>query len=480
MLSSPTDLEELISLAPEWEPVARSLSEGGQATRLLDLFNRLGAKALYLKALDLGEERGRFLVLARDCYFQAHLSKMLQSNQNLRRFWAQRKLSAEEQRLQAISFAGELSQKMEGVLIKHLNHNAEDGFKVLLPAYMQRAVQNAVVDYIRQEWSWERQTLQDMYLDPEQEDPRSNIAADVKDAPEHMALSNEQVGQLNQFRTELEEMLADPSYPADALAVIDCMFGLGLTKHSIAGSQMTMRECCDKLAIAGETQARRIARCQVLYDKALDLIRQRIREKLPGIVDAWQGELNVNCASRRELSQQLELTEGEVERLIKNRQYYYLKELVERAVIKPQRLPDIEKRGAVAAFVPVDLNSSTVRDLIDILGLPKDLAQKLASERPYKAIEELSARGLTEPALVDQLVKKGAVLKTTVADSKRIDLNRAELSDIVAAGVNDELAKQVTKGRPFVTWSELEDFLGCDPACWSVLRQKFCLGLTSA
>lgn len=479
MLTTPTELQELLQLAPEWEPILRSLASEGQV-KLIDFCNRLGAKSLYLKALDLGEERGRFLVLARDGYFQPHLAKMLQSNQNLRRFWAQRRLSADEQRQQVTSFSGELAHKMEGVLIKQLNQNAEDGFKVLLPAYLQRAVQNAVVDYIRQEWGWERQTLQDSYLDPEQDDPRQNVADDISQAPENVALSHEQVTQLNQLRTELKAMLAEPSGAKDAFYVIDCMFGMGLTEHSKPGEEMTMRECCDKLKIAGETQARKIARCQVLLDKGLDLIRQRIREKLPTIVEAWQGELNVNSASRRELTQQLGLTEGEVERLIRGRQYHLLQELADSDVVKAKRLPEIAEKGAVAAFIPIDINSATVRDLMDILGASKQTAQRLASERPFASLTELVSRGLSDQSELDLLVKRGAVLRTKVSDSKRIDLNRADIADFTTAGVVDATAKLLLRGRPFLTWSELEDFLGCEPATWAVLRQKFCLGLTPA
>ncbi len=479
MLSTPTELQAILQLAPEWAPVATSAAEEG-GLNIFAFCNRLGAKALYLKAAALEEKRATFLSLLRDAYLRDHLSKMLQSNQNLRRFWSQRRLSAEEQRLHIISFTEELTQKMEAVLIKHLNQRSDDGFKVLLPAYLQRAVQNAAVDYIRQEWSWEKHTLQDMHLDPDQEDPRQNVADDAGHAPENLALSKEQVTHLNQLRRELSAMITDTSYPQEALTVIDCLFGLGLTGESAFGEEMTMRECCDKLNIFGETQARRIARCQVFLDKGLELVRQRLREKLPSIVDAWQGELNVNCASRRELTQQIELTEGEIERLIKNRQFSCLQELVTFDVLKPKRLAEIAEKGAVAAFVPVDLNSATVRDLMDILSLPKPTAKRLASERPFLHLNELVARGLISEGTLEQLVARGALVRRRVADRKRLDLNRVDISELTAAGLAEPQAKRIARGRPFLTWVDLEEFLCCDQSTLSVLRQKFCLGLTPA
>lgn len=476
MLSLSTEVNELLSIAPEWEPVLKSAADEGQ-TRLFELLGRLGARAIYLKAISLTELRGRFLALIRDGYYHPLFEKMLQSNQNLRRFWAQRRVSAAEQRQHVLSLASDLSLKLEGVLARQLDRSAEDGYRVLLPAYLQRAVQNAAVDYIRQEWAWERQTLHDLNLDPNQEDPRQNVAEDLRHAPENLALSNEQVSQLNQLRSQLEQMINDPSYPREALVVIDCLFGLGLSEHSRTGSEMTMRECCDRLKIAGETPARRIARCQVLMDKGLDLIRQRLREKLPGLTECWQGELNVNVASRRELSQQIGMTEGEIDRLIKHRQYHSLDELVGRDVVKKARLPELASKGAVAAFVPVDINKATVRDLMDILGLSREAAQRAAAERPFERLAELADRGLLKPDELEQIIRRGAVARRKAADARRLDLNRAERSDLTAHGVPEAAAALLIRGRPFLTWAELEDYLGCEPATWAILRQKFCLGL---
>jgi len=476
VLSSPTDIQDIVRIAPEWQAhILGSLSQG--KVRLPDVFNQIGAKEVFAKALSLDAERARFVTILRDGYYQPLLNKMLNANVNLRRFWGQRRVAPDEQRQQAVSFSVDLAQKMEGVLNKQLNARAEDGFKVLLPAYIQRAVHNAVVDYIRQEWGWERQTLQDLNLDPDGEDPRQNVADDVRYAPESQALSNEKVAQLNELRQRLTRMLADSSYPTEPLTVIDCMFGLGLTELSKPGEEMTMREVCDLLKLPGDTPARRIARCQVLLDKGMDIIRQDVRQNLKGLAESWQGSLNVNSASRRELSQQLGLTEGEVDRLVAGRQFREIKELVERAVLKAHRLPEIVEKGGVAAFVPVDLNGATVRDMVDILGLAKELAQKIASERPFSELPDLVARKIVDRAELDRLTARGAALKIKTADTRRIDLNGVEIEEVVAAGVPDGIATLIKKGRPFLTWSELEDFLGCDGPTWAILRQKFCLGL---
>jgi DNA uptake protein ComE-like DNA-binding protein len=489
VLTSSSAIEEILSLAPEWQPVLDSvrdsLNSGSKPkageVKLTDLFERLGAKALYLKASALTDKRPQFLLLLRDHYYQPMLARMLISSQHLRRFLAQRKQPLDVQKSQAISMAVELAQKLtqklETVLPGATAKGADDGFKVLLPAYAQRSVHNAVVDYIKEEWQWEKETLQDLNLDPEQEDPRQNTSADAKYGPEARILSKEQVGQLNQLRQELEAMLKDKNQPQEPLIVVDCMFGLGLTAKSKLEHELTMREVCDLLGIAGETQARKIARCQVLLDKGLDMIRGNIRKKLPGLAECWQTDINVNTASRRELSHQLGLTEGEVEKLITGRQYYDLNQLVENNVVKARRIEEIVKNGAVASFVPVDLNTCTTRDMIDILGLGKECAQKLTTGRPVADFDEALKMGLLDKASLQSAVDRGAVVKRPVGHVSRLDINHASGESLTALGLNIEIVKKIERGRPFATWGELEEYLCPEEPQWQILRQKSCLSI---
>lgn len=477
MLSSATELQELLQLAPDWSAVYESVRQSTPAAGVTELLQRLGALAIYKKLAGAGDTRAKLGLIVRDHYFQALVTRMATVNPNLRRFWSQRRVDVQTQQAQARSFGMEVAQKLDGVLSRHLSQNAEDGHKVLLPAYMQRSVQNAVVDYIRQECDWERATLQDLNLDPEQEDPRQSTADDPRYMPENKAISAEQVQYLNQLREQISKLLKDDRAPQDALAVVDCIFGLGLTKHSQSGVEMTMREVCEKLSLAGDTQARKIARCQVLLDKGLDTVRTMVRQKMPGVAEFFQQEININTASRRELGHMLGLTEGEVDRLIVARQFYSLGDLVERNVLKSARVPEIRDRGAVAAFVPVDLNSATTRDLIDILQIPKDIAQKVASQRPFSKLADLTDKRVMDATLLQAIIERGCVLK--VATAQRIDLNRAAEDDVARMGLSTELVRRLMRGRPFTTWAELEEYLSCDASAWALLRQKCCLGLGS-
>lgn len=478
MLSSSTELRQVFEFAPEWEPLLKNW-DGAERLGMSEFLGRVGAKAIYLKALGLETKRDGFVRFLRDKYYLPLLQKMLLSNQNLRRFLSQRYRSADEQKSQSISMSVELAAKLESSLFKQLGLAAEDGFKVLLPPYIQRSVHNAVVDYIRLETTWERSTLQDVYLDPEQDDPRTSVADDLTYTPESLVTSGEQVKQLNQLRQHLLSMLQDKNIAREPLLVLDCMFGLGLTEYSVAGEELTMRECCEKLDIQAETMPRRIARCQVLLDKGLDMVRQRIYKQLPGVADCWQKGVNVNTASRRELSQLLGLTEGEVERLVKGRQFVAIDELVSQGVVKPARLPELVPKGATAVFVPVELNTACARDIMDILGLPKETVHKITQERPFQDLSEILVKRLITQEDLQLLVRRGAVVKAQTSAASRLDLNRATLEEITAFGIDQETATFISKFRPFTTWSELDEMLGSDHRFWTVLRQKFFLGIGS-
>lgn len=60
--------------------------------------------------------------------------------------------------------------------------------------------------------------------------------------------------------------------------------------------------------------------------------------------------------------------------------------------IKPIRLDDLRKNGAVAAFVPFDLNVCTTRGAIDILGVSKEIAHKLLRADPLLVLKKSSQK----------------------------------------------------------------------------------------
>jgi DNA uptake protein ComE-like DNA-binding protein len=164
-----------------------------------------------------------------------------------------------------------------------------------------------------------------------------------------------------------------------------------------------------------------------------------------------------------------------VDRLIANRQYYCLEDLVDKGVVKKDRLPEIGELGAVVAFIPVDLNSATRRDIIDITGCDKDAAKKLVDARPFSSLKELVEKRILDKAALDKLIANGAVLKVTETAQKRLSLNHASLEELSSLGLSQDQSARLLRARPFATWGELEDFLCVDSETWTLLRERSCL-----
>ena len=499
MPTTKDELKALLELVPDWSRHLTDATAGG-ATEILSNSNnaiasngqetvfrfleQLGPRDIYLAALNLGRAADPLLRTVRDHYLIKISSTILGRNPTLKRYFLERRVDKESQKHYVDSLAAELSMKLDEAIHKKLAAQDPDGFKVLLPAYIQSSGNNAVIDFVKLESSWEKTTLQDMSLDGEKEDPRETSADDTSRIPENMLLSKEKVQYLNQLRFKLEELFAAKSSSGKnaeinegnaSLFTIDCIFGLGLTTYSKCGSEMTMRECCDHLAIAGETQARKIARCQVLLDRGLDEIRQMVRQELPGIVEHRQHEININTASRRDLKHQLNLTEGEIERLIAIRQFLEMTKLVSASVIKQDKLQDLIDKGAAAFMVPVDLNSAPARDLIDILGITKESAKAVAEARPFNTVDEIVERKFMDRAALEKTLKNGAVLKA-VRQSRPTDINACVIQDLLKVGLDESSAKRILIGKPFRSWQELDEYACLPDEQWQLLRNTFFLG----
>jgi DNA uptake protein ComE-like DNA-binding protein len=489
MHATGNEFQQIVELAPEWQATVQSVVQQGTISSVIAgelgrstacayaVLEQIGAQSIFIKLSKTSHNHAQLLKFVRDNYLLVLATKMFKSNGALRHFFSERRLNLDDQKGQAMSMAVEMAMKLEQLLLRSLKEADSSGFKSLLPAYIQRSVNNAVLDYIKGESQWERQSVSESTEEGE-DDAITRTADDFEQIPESIALSGEKVHYLNELRLKLQSWYKTAEANDPSFAVIDCMFGLGLTAYSKPGKELTMRECCDVLKLEGETQARKIARCQVLLDRGMGKIRDLLRDELPGVVDCWQKEINVNVASRRDLNHQLDFTEGELERLVVNRQYVVLEQLVERAIVKAEKIPALKKKGAVAAFVPVDLNAATAREMTDIIGVPKDIAQKIVAARPLNGFQDLVKRKLvTESALVS-LKEKGAVLKSVdITEQKGSpDLNKIDQAQLVKNGVAKERAALIIRARPFSSWQELDQFLACDEVSWSHIRTNFSLG----
>ena len=155
------------------------------------MLQEVGATGIYQK-LSATDKRDALVKIVRDSYLLALCHKIFRSNGTIRRFFGERSLPADEQKSQVMSMAVDLAWKLEASLRKNLEANDPKGFKVLLPAYVQTSVNNAVLDYIKTESHWERQTASSgTDEDGYDEDAVTRTPDDPALIPDQLALSGE-------------------------------------------------------------------------------------------------------------------------------------------------------------------------------------------------------------------------------------------------------------------------------------------------
>ena len=137
-----------------------------------------------------------------------------------------------------------------------------------------------------------------------------------------------------------------------------------------------------------------------------------------------------------------------------------------------------DRRICPAVPVPVDMNSATVRDLIDILALSKEKAQRLASLRPIINRASLVEKKVLSEDELNRLLANGAVLKPVL--NQKTNINKAELSQFIQTGIEEKLAKRLLTGRPYSSWQELDEYLACEDTSWQLLRKNFILSESSS
>jgi DNA uptake protein ComE-like DNA-binding protein len=154
-------------------------------------------------------------------------------------------------------------------------------------------------------------------------------------------------------------------------------------------------------------------------------------------------------------------------------------ELIDKNVVKAERISQIQERGGVAAFIPVDLNQATRRDITDIVGLTKEQAKKVVDERPFASIEELLTRGIADKYMLARFVENGAVVGGGQKSLNKVELNKAEQESLLSLGLSAEDCQRLVRARPFETWVEVERFLGLETDAKSgigaTLRERACL-----
>ncbi len=136
-----------------------------------------------------------------------------------------------------------------------------------------------------------------------------------------------------------------------------------------------------------------------------------------------------------------------------------------------------EKAKAVEpAPGPIDLNSATSEELMTLPGVGEATAKKIVEGRPYKAMADLGAAGITLATI--EKIKPLAVV-TPLPEA--VDVNRGDLKAIEALpGVGPTLAKEIIAGRPYEGYDDLAKLKGVGPSKLEGLRGRLKFGTAAA
>ena len=100
-------------------------------------------------------------------------------------------------------------------------------------------------------------------------------------------------------------------------------------------------------------------------------------------------------------------------------------------------------------------------------------------------IKELQCRTLlllkkiiTEQDL-QRLKARGAILRVKASNAARADLNRATPEQMSTFGLSQQTIEKILAQRPYLSWTEIEDYLMPLSTEWPIFRQRFFLGLSS-
>ena len=107
---------------------------------------------------------------------------------------------------------------------------------------------------------------------------------------------------------------------------------------------------------------------------------------------------------------------------------------------------EVEEKSAMPP--PVDLNTATDKELMEIPGVGEAYTAKIIADRPYASLDELKKAGLPQ-ATIDKL-------KPYVIMSK-MDLNTATAEQLqTLPGVAEGYAKKIVAGRPYKTVDDVK------------------------
>ena len=124
------------------------------------------------------------------------------------------------------------------------------------------------------------------------------------------------------------------------------------------------------------------------------------------------------------------------------------------------------KTTTVAA--PIDVNSATQAELMELPGVGEAIAKKIVDGRPYKTVDDLTTAGV--PAATVAKIKPLAIARALPA---AVDVNTATVGQLeTLPGVGPAMAKAIMEARPYNKFDDLGRVKGLGEAKLAALRGR--------
>jgi competence protein ComEA len=143
-------------------------------------------------------------------------------------------------------------------------------------------------------------------------------------------------------------------------------------------------------------------------------------------------------------------------------------------ITKPQEKAKSTEKAKVVE--PIDVNSASADDLMDLPGVGEALSKKIIDGRPYKTLDDLKGAGI--PAATIAKIKPLAIARPLPAP---VDVNTATAERLeTLPGVGPALSKAIMEGRPYAHFDDLAKVKGLGEAKLETLRGRVSFGKAAA
>ena len=132
------------------------------------------------------------------------------------------------------------------------------------------------------------------------------------------------------------------------------------------------------------------------------------------------------------------------------------------------RVQEKAKAKTTTVAAPIDVNSATHAELMELPGVGEAMSKKIVDGRPYKTVDDLTTAGV--PAATVAKIKPLAIARALPA---AVDVNTATVGQLeTLPGVGPAMARAIMEARPYNKFDDLGRVKGLGEAKLAALRGR--------